>query len=217
MCRNNFHAEIVCVENSMNYPQDAIKDAFEHNPDFCYDCCAPLDECVCEPDLSGENGDTKERGMARQRSKSDPAIQSDNSGNSVARQPISPAQIFPVPVLAEPIQELKTTEHSGEIVHNGEARESISPKTADVREADSRGGENSLQWPSLEEQIAHWILKDEEQGPMENLLDGLDQQSDALSSDQLKAELQGRGIDIDPCLAWIDKMLRQHLQNNNSQ
>lgn len=47
----------------MNYPQDAIKDRFEHDPEFCYDCCAPLDECVCEgnptdygdgsPDLSG--------------------------------------------------------------------------------------------------------------------------------------------------------------------
>jgi len=47
----------------------------------------------------------------------------------------------------------------------------------------------------------------EEQGPMEKLLDGLDQQSDALSSDQLKAELQGRGIDIDPFLARIDKMI----------
>src|SRR6266498_987181 len=50
-------------------------------------------------------------------------------------------------------------------------------------------------------------MTNEEQGPMENLLDGLDQQSDALSSDQLKAELQGRGIDIDLFLDQIDKVI----------
>jgi predicted HTH domain antitoxin len=50
-------------------------------------------------------------------------------------------------------------------------------------------------------------MTNEEQGPMENLLDGLDQQSDALSSGELKQELRGRGIDIDPFLDHIDKMI----------
>ena len=45
-------------------------------------------------------------------------------------------------------------------------------------------------------------MKNDEQGPMENLLDGLDQHADALSSDELKAELQDRGIDLD---ASVDK------------
>ena len=40
-------------------------------------------------------------------------------------------------------------------------------------------------------------MKNDEQGPMENLLDGLDQHSDSLSSDELKAELEDRGIDLD--------------------
>lgn len=40
-------------------------------------------------------------------------------------------------------------------------------------------------------------MKNDEQGPMENLLDGLDQHADALSSDELKAELKDRGIDLD--------------------
>lgn len=40
-------------------------------------------------------------------------------------------------------------------------------------------------------------MKNDEQGPMENLLEGLDQHSDALSSDELKAELRNRGIDLD--------------------
>lgn len=39
-------------------------------------------------------------------------------------------------------------------------------------------------------------MKNDEQGPMENLLDGLDEHSDSLSSDQLKAELLDRGIDL---------------------
>jgi len=40
-------------------------------------------------------------------------------------------------------------------------------------------------------------MKNDEQGPMENLLDGLDQHADVLSSDELKGELQDRGIDLD--------------------
>jgi hypothetical protein len=40
-------------------------------------------------------------------------------------------------------------------------------------------------------------MKNDEQGPMENLLDGLDEHSDSLSSDELKVELVDRGIDVD--------------------
>jgi predicted HTH domain antitoxin len=49
----------------------------------------------------------------------------------------------------------------------------------------------------------------DEKGPMENLLDGLDQQSDALSLNELKEELRGRGIDIDPFLEQIDKIVAE--------
>jgi len=45
---------------------------------------------------------------------------------------------------------------------------------------------------------------------MENLLDGLDQQSDALSSEDLKAELQARGIDIEPFLQQMDEIITAH-------
>jgi len=40
-------------------------------------------------------------------------------------------------------------------------------------------------------------MENDEQGPIENLLDGLDEHSDSLSSDELKAELLDRGIDLD--------------------
>ena len=40
-------------------------------------------------------------------------------------------------------------------------------------------------------------MENDEQGPMENLLDGLDLHSDSLSLDELKTELQNRGIDFD--------------------
>jgi chromosome segregation and condensation protein ScpB len=50
-------------------------------------------------------------------------------------------------------------------------------------------------------------MTNDEQGPMENLLEGLDQQSDALSLDELKEELRGRGIEIEPFLNQIDKMI----------
>lgn len=53
-------------------------------------------------------------------------------------------------------------------------------------------------------------MTNDEQGPIENLLDGLDQQSDVLSSEELKAELGARGIDIDPFLQQIDEMIAAH-------
>jgi hypothetical protein len=40
-------------------------------------------------------------------------------------------------------------------------------------------------------------MKNDEQGPIENLLDGLDEHSNSLSSDELKAELRDRGIDLE--------------------
>ena len=40
-------------------------------------------------------------------------------------------------------------------------------------------------------------MEKDEQGLIENLLDGLDEHSDSLSSDELKAELLDRGIDLD--------------------
>jgi hypothetical protein len=43
-------------------------------------------------------------------------------------------------------------------------------------------------------------MENDEQGPMENLLDGLDRHSDSLSLDEVKAELQNRGIDFDAVL-----------------
>lgn len=53
-------------------------------------------------------------------------------------------------------------------------------------------------------------MTNDEQGPIENLLDGLDQQSDVLSSEDLKAELGARRIDIDPLLHRIDDMIAAH-------
>ena len=50
-------------------------------------------------------------------------------------------------------------------------------------------------------------MTNDKQGPMENLLEALDQQSDALSLDELKEELRGRGIEIEPFLNQIDKMI----------
>jgi hypothetical protein len=50
-------------------------------------------------------------------------------------------------------------------------------------------------------------MTNDEQGPMENLLEGLDQQSDALSLDELKEELRARGIEIESFLNQIDKMI----------
>lgn len=50
-------------------------------------------------------------------------------------------------------------------------------------------------------------MTNDEQGPMENLLDGLDESTDALSSEELDKELQARGIDADALLSKIDTMI----------
>ena len=52
-------------------------------------------------------------------------------------------------------------------------------------------------------------MNNEEQGPMENLLDGLDDQSGALSFEELKEELGARGIDIGAFLDKIDKLVAE--------
>lgn len=53
-------------------------------------------------------------------------------------------------------------------------------------------------------------MTNNEQGPMENLLDGLDEQTDALSPEQLRAELDVRGIKIDPFLKEMEEMITAH-------
>jgi len=53
-------------------------------------------------------------------------------------------------------------------------------------------------------------MENEEHGPMENLLDGLDQHSNSLSSDELNAELRDRGIDLDAGLAKAEMTISLH-------
>ena len=43
-------------------------------------------------------------------------------------------------------------------------------------------------------------MKENQQGPMENLLDGLDQHAQSMSDEELKTELEVRGIDADKFL-----------------
>jgi hypothetical protein len=50
-------------------------------------------------------------------------------------------------------------------------------------------------------------MNNDEQGPMENFLDGLDEQSGALSFEDLQAELQDRGIDLSALLSRTDAMI----------
>jgi hypothetical protein len=50
-------------------------------------------------------------------------------------------------------------------------------------------------------------MKNDEEGAMENLLDGLDRHSDSLSLDELKAELQNRGIDVDAGLKRAEAIM----------
>jgi hypothetical protein len=50
-------------------------------------------------------------------------------------------------------------------------------------------------------------MNHDEKGPMENLLEGLDLHTDFLSLDELKAELRGRGIDIDSFLKKVGQVI----------
>lgn len=53
-------------------------------------------------------------------------------------------------------------------------------------------------------------MENDEQGPMENLLDGLDNHSDSLSLADLKAELQDRGIDLDAGLEKVQMTIARY-------
>ena len=52
-------------------------------------------------------------------------------------------------------------------------------------------------------------MKHNEQGPMENLLDGIDEHADALTLDQLRDEAAARGIDLDRALAAVNNMIAE--------
>lgn len=52
-------------------------------------------------------------------------------------------------------------------------------------------------------------MSNEEQGPMENILEGLDEQSGVLSFDELKEELGARGIDIGAFLGKLDNLIAE--------
>src|SRR5712672_2334241 len=53
-------------------------------------------------------------------------------------------------------------------------------------------------------------MNDNQQGPMENLLDGLDQQAQFLSDEELKVELETRGIDVDRFLTRARATITQY-------
>jgi hypothetical protein len=53
-------------------------------------------------------------------------------------------------------------------------------------------------------------MNNDEQGPLENFLDGLDEQSGALSFDDLQAELKNRGIDVNALLRRTDALIAYH-------
>jgi hypothetical protein len=50
-------------------------------------------------------------------------------------------------------------------------------------------------------------MKHNEQGPMENLLDGISEHADALTFDQLRDEAAARGIDLNAALATVNKLI----------
>src|SRR5436190_1680932 len=53
-------------------------------------------------------------------------------------------------------------------------------------------------------------MNENRQGPMEKLLDGLDQQAQFLSDEELKAELEARGIDVDRFLKQARTMIARY-------
>jgi hypothetical protein len=53
-------------------------------------------------------------------------------------------------------------------------------------------------------------MNNDEQGPIENFLDGLDEQSGALSFEDLQAELQDRGIDLGALLSRTEAMIASY-------
>jgi hypothetical protein len=57
-------------------------------------------------------------------------------------------------------------------------------------------------------------MKHNEQGPMENLLDGIDEHADALTLDQLRDEAAARGIDLDRALAAVNNMIAERCRDD---
>jgi len=53
-------------------------------------------------------------------------------------------------------------------------------------------------------------MNEHEQGPMENLLEGLDHHAQFLSKEELKAELSSRGIDGEALLKQAREIIAQH-------
>ena len=50
-------------------------------------------------------------------------------------------------------------------------------------------------------------MKHNEQGPMEDLLDGIEEHADALMFDQLRDEAAARGIDLDRALSAVNELI----------
>jgi hypothetical protein len=53
-------------------------------------------------------------------------------------------------------------------------------------------------------------MNNDQKGPIENFLDGLDEQSGSLSFDELEAELKNRGIDVNALLRQTDALIASH-------
>ena len=53
-------------------------------------------------------------------------------------------------------------------------------------------------------------MKEYQQGPMENLLDGLDKHAEFLSQEELKSELRDRGINVDAFLKRAHDTIAHH-------
>jgi hypothetical protein len=50
-------------------------------------------------------------------------------------------------------------------------------------------------------------MNHDEHGPMENLLEGVEEHADILTYDELKTELLSRGIDVDTALQDVNRMI----------
>jgi len=55
-------------------------------------------------------------------------------------------------------------------------------------------------------------MKNTKQGPMENLIQGLDEQSRLLSAEELAQELTARGLDVETFLTKADGLIKSHLK-----
>lgn len=53
-------------------------------------------------------------------------------------------------------------------------------------------------------------MNEHQQGPMENLLEGLDQHAEFLSNEELKSELRNRGINVDEFLKRAHDTIAHH-------